>query len=100
MATWTIEYVYDDRADARDLHRPAHREYLAALADEGTMHAYGRYDDEGAPGALLVCEADDVDDVESIVAGDPFVAAALVPEHRIRRWPATWAKALGSRLEA
>lgn len=100
MATWTIEYAYDERSDARDLHRPAHREYLAALADQGEMLVYGRYDDDGAPGALLVCEAGEREDVESIVAGDPFVAAGLVQEHRIRRWPATWAKALGSRLEA
>ncbi|MFN3865715.1 MAG: YciI family protein [Demequina sp.] len=100
MATWTIEYVYDERSEARDLHRPTHREYLAALADEGTMLGYGRYDDESAPGALLVCEADSRADVESIVAGDPFVAAALVPEYRIRRWAATFAKSLSSRLEA
>lgn len=98
MATWTIEYAYDDRSDARDVHRPAHREYLGDLADRGTMLAYGRYDDQGAPGALLVCEAKDVDAVESIIAGDPFVEAGLVPEHRIRRWPAVWGTGLTERI--
>lgn len=90
MATWTIEYAYDDRSDDRDRHRPAHREYLNGLLATGDLLTYGRYDDDGAPGALLVCEADDVSAVEALIAGDPFVAAGLVPEHRIRRWAAVW----------
>ena len=98
MTTFTIEYAYDERAAERDLHRPAHRAYLADLASAGRMLAYGRYDDAGAPGALLVCEAADVDEVESIIAGDPFVEAGLVPEHRIRVWPAVWGGGLATRL--
>lgn len=90
MATWTIEYAYDDRADERDLHRPAHREYLNGLLSSGALLTYGRYDDDGAPGALLVCVAQDVAAVEKLIAGDPFVANGLVPEHRIRRWAAVW----------
>lgn len=90
MATWTIEYAYDDRADERDRHRPAHREYLNGLLAAGALLTYGRYDDEGAPGALLVAVADDVSAVEDMIAGDPFVTAGLVPEQRIRRWAAVW----------
>ncbi|GIG54495.1 YciI family protein [Demequina activiva] len=98
MTTFTIEYAYDDRSDERDQHRPAHRAYLAALADEGTMLAYGRYDDDGAPGALLVCEAASLEEVEAIIEGDPFVRAGLVPEHRIRVWPALFGTGLAARL--
>lgn len=90
MATWTIEYAYDDRAEDRDRHRPAHREYLNGLLSAGVLLTYGRYDDDGAPGALLVCVADDVAAVEELIAGDPFVTNGLVPEHRIRRWAAVW----------
>lgn len=68
------------------------------LAEQGTMLAYGRYDDDGAPGALLVCEADSVDAVETLISADPFVEAGLVPEHRIRRWPATWGSGLTDRI--
>ncbi len=90
MATWTIEYAYDDRAEDRDRHRAAHRAYLGNLADEGIMLVYGRYDDDSAPGALLVCEAENAEAVESLIEGDPFVTAGLVPEYRIRRWAAIW----------
>src|SRR5690554_725523 len=96
MATWTIEYAYDDRSDERDRHRPAHREYLNSLLANGDLLSYGRYDDDGAPGALLVCEAPDVPAVEALIAGDPFVTAGLVPEHRIRRWAAVWPDAAGN----
>ncbi|WP_084040086.1 YciI family protein [Demequina sp. NBRC 110053] len=98
MTTYAIEYAYDDRGSERDAHRPAHRAYLAGLASEGCMLAYGRYDDDAAPGALLVCEAESVADVESLIAGDPFVQAGLVPDHRIRVWPAVWGPALAGRL--
>ena len=98
MTTFTIEYAYDDRAAERDRHRPAHRAYLASLADEHRMLAYGRYDDDGAPGALLVCEAERLDEVEALIAADPFVRAGLVPEHRIRVWPAVFGSGLAGRL--
>lgn len=98
MATWSIEYHYDDRADARDQHRPQHREYLAALADKGVMLAYGRFDDEGAPGALLVCEAATAEDVEELLAADPFMIQGLVPSHQVRHWPATWGPGLAERI--
>ena len=99
MTTFTIEYAYDDRSVERDQHRPAHRAYLPQLASEGRMLAYGRYDDAGAPGALLVCEAEHLEDVERVIAGDPFVAAGLVPEHRIRTWPAVFGQGLAARLD-
>lgn len=98
MTTFMIEYAYDERSDERDALRPAHRAYLAALAEQGTMLAYGRYDDGGAPGALLVCEAEDLDAVESVLAADPYMEAGLVPEHRIRIWPAVWGPGLAERL--
>lgn len=98
MATWSIEYNYNDRADDRDQHRPAHREYLAALAEQGTMLAYGRFDDDGAPGALLVCEAPTAEDVEAILAADPFMVEGLVSSHQVRHWPATWGTGLTERI--
>ena len=100
MTTFTIEYAYDERSSERDLHRPAHRAYLASLAAEGKMLAYGRYDDDGAPGALLVCEAERLDEVEGMIEGDPFVRAGLVPDHRIRVWPAVFGPGLASRLSS
>jgi len=98
MTTFTIEYAYDERGVERDAQRPEHRAYLAGLAEQGTMLAYGRYDDAGSPGALLVCEADTLDEVESIIASDPYMEAGLVPEHRIRVWPAVFGPGLAARI--
>ncbi|WP_084103908.1 YciI family protein [Demequina sp. NBRC 110056] len=98
MTTFAIEYAYDERSAERDAHRPAHRAYLAEQAAAGRMLAYGRYDDDAPPGALLVCEAATVADVEAIIAADPFVTAGLVAEHRIRIWPAVWGRGLEGRL--
>ncbi|MFV0285020.1 MULTISPECIES: YciI family protein [Demequina] len=91
MTDWMIEYVYDDRADERDRLRPEHRAHLAALAEQGSMPAYGRFDDEGAAGALLIGRAETLDEVEAMLDTDPFYVAGLVAERRIRRWPAVWA---------
>ncbi|WP_062078715.1 YciI family protein [Demequina globuliformis] len=90
MTTWMIEYTYDDQDAARDEHRPAHRAYLATLADAGSMPAYGRFTDEGPAGALLVARAGTKGAVEDMVRADPFVKAGLVAEYRIREWPAVW----------
>lgn len=90
MPHWVIEYVYDDKSQLRDQYRPAHRAYLAGLAETGEIVAFGRYDDADSPGALLIAHAESLEDVELIVRRDPFVIQGLVPQHRIRRWAATF----------
>lgn len=90
MPTFTIEYVYDDRTEERKSHRPDHLAYLTGLVDDGIMLAYGRYDDDGDPGALLIVEAEDAEAVEGLVSGDPYIQAGLVPFHGIRSWPVVW----------
>ena len=88
MATFAIHYTYDDRSAERDELRPPHRAYLGELADAGTALAYARYDDDGAPGALLVFDAQDSPAVERLLAADPFMEAGLVVHHEVRAWPA------------
>jgi uncharacterized protein YciI len=90
MPTYMIEYVYDDRTDERLSHRPDHLAYLNGLVDEGVMLAFGRFDDDGEPGALLMVRADDPDAVEDLIRHDPYVLADLVPSHRVRRWAGVW----------
>lgn len=86
MTMWMIEYQYDDQSQLRDVHRPDHRAYLASLMEDGRMLAYGRFDDDGAPGAMLLAKAPTADEVETLVSQDPFVLHGLVPSHRVRRW--------------
>ncbi|MCJ7827255.1 MAG: YciI family protein [Demequinaceae bacterium] len=90
MPTYMIEYTYDDRTEERMSHRPDHLAYLNGLVDTGTMLAFGRFDDDGEPGALLIVETDDSETVEGIVSHDPYVVSGLVPSHRIRSWPVIW----------
>lgn len=88
-----IEYVYDDNAAGRDSHRPAHRAYLASLAADNKMPAYGRFTDDGPAGALLIAQAESKTEVESMIAADPFSVQGLIASYRVREWPAVWASA-------
>jgi hypothetical protein len=88
MNLFAVTYAYDDRADERGALRADHLEYLEELVDEGSLLAYGKYADSRSPGALFIYLADSEGTVEEWVAGDPFVAAGLVPEQVVRSWPA------------
>lgn len=88
MNLFAVTYAYDDRADERAALRADHLDYLEELVDEGSLLAYGRYADSRPPGALFIYFADSEGAVEAWVAGDPFVAAGLVPEQVVRAWPA------------
>ena len=86
MPHWVIEYSYDDRTHLRDQYRQEHRAYLGGLLAEGDMFAFGRYDDAGAPGALLLASAETEEAVRRMVARDPFVIQGLVPDFTVRKW--------------
>ena len=90
MTLWMIEYTYDDNTAGRDQHRPAHRAYLEDLREAGDMVAFGRFEDDGVPGALLIAHAATRDSVEALIAEDPFVTQGLVATYRIRQWGGTW----------
>lgn len=88
MSTYALHYTYDDRADERAALRPAHLAHFRALAAQGRCPALSRYTDDLQPGALIILDVESREDVEAIVAGDPYVIAGLVPAHKIRAWPA------------
>ncbi|MEX0913698.1 MAG: YciI family protein [Demequina sp.] len=90
MAMWMVDYTYNDQHQARDQHRPAHRAFLAALVDTGQMLAYGRFDDDGPAGALLIVEAPSAVAVADLLADDPFAREGLISDTRVRRWAGVW----------
>ncbi len=92
MNLYAAHYVYDDRQEERETFRAAHLDYLDSLVAAGRLLAYGKYADELDPGALFIYLADDADAVETMIAGDPYVAQGFVPGHDVRLWPArgTW----------
>lgn len=85
MSIYAVEYVYDaDSAQIRDEHRPAHREWLAGLLEEGRVLASGPFKD-GA-GALLIFTAEDEVDLSSLLMKDPFAAVGAISGMKTTEW--------------
>ncbi|WP_291377927.1 YciI family protein [Demequina sp.] len=86
MSLWIIHYTYDTRDSLRAETLDEHLWYLAGLADAGAMIAYGKYDDEAEPGALLIASAPTKHHARDLVAEDPFVIVGAVADISIRPW--------------
>lgn len=84
--TFAVTYVYGGPADVLAARRPEHREYLAALAQQGHVLASGPLDDDGPAGALLIFSADDAAEVERLTDEDPLVRHGVVTERTVRPW--------------
>ncbi len=85
MTVFAVEYVYDaESSEARDASRPAHREWTAGLAQDGTLLASGPYGD-GA-GALLIFQAADEPALNELLKQDPFAAASAISGTRTTVW--------------
>jgi hypothetical protein len=77
-----IDYSRD--AALIDQHRPTHRQYLKRLLDSGNLFASGPFADDS--GALIVYEADTVEQAEEILKADPFHAAGVFLKWTIKPW--------------
>lgn len=85
MTVFAVEYVYAaDSAAALDEHRPAHRAWLAGLAEDGQLLASGPYGD-GA-GALLIFKVQDETELNHLLKQDPFAAAGTIAGIRTTEW--------------
>ena len=86
MALHAVIYRYSTDSAALDEHRPAHREYLRSLFEQGRIVVSGPLAEGGGPGALLILDADDPDGVAALLDKDPFHILGLIVEREIRRW--------------
>ncbi|MDQ0769865.1 uncharacterized protein YciI [Pseudarthrobacter defluvii] len=85
MTVFAVEYVYAaNSTETRNEVRPAHREWLAGLAEDSVLLASGPYGD-GA-GALLIFKATDEAALNSILKQDPFAGAGVIAGTRITEW--------------
>jgi uncharacterized protein YciI len=82
---YVVQLAFSDDP-ARLEHRPGHRERLARLADEGRLLAAGPWSDES--GSLLVFLVDQRDDVDAILAADPYYSARGVTVAGVHEWNA------------
>ena len=75
-------YTHDSSTIAKA--RPAHREYLTRLQQQGKLVISGPFSDDR--GALLVYEADTAAEVEKLIAEDPFATQGVFVSWEIRPW--------------
>lgn len=85
MPVFAVQYSYVDRPDEVTEHRPAHRDFLRALLEQGTVLAAGAYTDQPA-GALLIFSGESVQEISRLLESDPFQQLGLVEHVDIRAW--------------
>ena len=87
MPVFAVTYAYpDDSADARAAVRPAHREFLRGLADEGVLLASGPHAEGEPAGALLLFRSPAKDELLTRLAEDPFQVEGLVSAVVATEW--------------
>jgi uncharacterized protein YciI len=77
-----IEYT-QDRARIAET-RPAHRQYLTRLRDQGRLAASGPFTDDS--GALIIYEAASPEEAEQLLRGDPFHQNGVFQQYQLRPW--------------
>ena len=68
MALHAVIYRYSTDLTALDQHRPAHRDYLRSLFEQRRIVVSGPLAEGGGPGALLILDATDPDEVAATSA--------------------------------
>ena len=83
-----VNYTYIADPDAIAEHRPAHRAFLATLAETGTLLLSGPMaPGVGQPDAgLLVLRGETPDEVLAALADDPFQQKGIVANIEVRGW--------------
>lgn len=84
MAYYAITYEYTDAPELRDEHRPRHVAFLAGQHEAGRLLVSGPLD--GGSQALLVFTADDPEELEGTLDGDPFHQEGLIARRSITLW--------------
>ncbi|MET3860126.1 uncharacterized protein YciI [Dietzia sp. 2505] len=85
MPLFAVSYRYEpDQTEDREANKPAHREWLSARVDAGSIRSVGPYTD--GSGALLVVEAADSGAARALVAEDPHCLRGMVSEVIVREW--------------
>jgi uncharacterized protein len=80
---FAVQLTFTDDPARLD-HRPAHRERLAALAADGRLLAAGPWSDES--GAMLVFLVAGRDEIDEIIAADPYYSAPGVEVTGVHEW--------------
>ena len=80
---WIVEIKLEP-TDERLAARPAHREKLAELHDNGVVRMAGPFADDS--GAVIIVDAETRAEVDRLLANDPYYATSGVTVTDIREW--------------
>jgi uncharacterized protein len=83
MARYVLQLAFKNN-DRRLEVRPAHREYLKTLHEQGRLVTAGPWADD--TGALLVYEVAGEQELRDILAADPYTAADVYDIAELREW--------------
>lgn len=87
MPVFAVLYHYDpNKQQARVDARPEHRAFLTSLLESGTLLAAGAWEDDGAPGGLLVARGESADAVAAAFDPDPYRHNGVIAQREIRQW--------------
>ena len=64
--------------------RPIHREYLTGLKEQGKLFASGPFEDDS--GALIIYEADSIEEAQALLDADPFRDAGVFQSWTMKPW--------------
>jgi uncharacterized protein YciI len=86
MTVFVVELTFDRDEDARLAVRPKHRAYLHELATAGRLRLAGPFADDD--GAMLVYDVADRDELDDILAKDPYFASGdpVASITNVRQW--------------
>lgn len=84
MSTFAVNYFYSASPELLAEVRPLHRQWLAQHFDAGSLLASGPKVD--IPGALLIWQAQSLEDLAHLLDNDPFDIAGCIGERTIEEW--------------
>lgn len=84
MTWFTVDTTYITDADALAAVRPAHREFLTALAGDGIAVAGGPWAD--GTGGFTVFKVADRAELDELLARDPYTIENIAAKREIREW--------------
>jgi uncharacterized protein len=84
MAWYTADVTYTTDRDKLAAVRPAHRDYLQGLAEQGIVVAAGPWADD--LGGFVVYQVEDRDQLDTILADDPYTTEGVAAERAVREW--------------
>ncbi|GAA1130762.1 YciI family protein [Citricoccus alkalitolerans] len=96
MTAYAVTYAYVPETEEMVATRPSHVEFLSGLHEQGTLLVSGRLTEAEPLGALLIIKGESVDEVSSVMDGDPFFQAGFVAERTVRKWNITFGSIEGA----